>query len=76
MCATIECADEYAHWRVSEGKHGQLTVRLALYNHKPWKWGTYKIPFNTLAEVKEALPRILEIYPQIVPEAFKDSERP
>ena len=65
--AHIVCEDEYAPSLVKEGKHGQLTIRVADYSATPWKWRRMKGMFTTLTEAKAAFSTLLADHPELMP---------
>ena len=71
VCAEIIGVEEYVPRKVKIGDHYPLTLHIADHSKKPWKWVRAKNKFNTLAEAKSALVRILKSNPYLMPEEDK-----
>lgn len=69
-CAvTIYCEDDYRPSDIKEGKHKELTVKIADYSAEPsFQWRTLKQRFKTLAEAKEAAIKFLSEHPVFRPD--------
>lgn len=68
----ILCADAYVPAFVREGKHGPLTIGVAVYNEKPvgFTWKYFKVKSDTLKEAKERCQSYVDRHPEI----FKNAD--
>lgn len=67
IAARIECTVGYHPVIVTSGDHPVLTLYIADYSKKPWKWVTVQRRMKTLQEAKDALVSLLEKYPHLTP---------
>ena len=62
--AMLYCKDEYVPATAKSGQHSELTIYIADYSVKPWKWRRFKKPANTLTEAKDRVAAFLKNYPE------------
>jgi len=74
--AYLSCEDSYAPWRVREGKHGPIIIRVADWNvskerHGAFEWRRLKKEAKTLEEAKEIVLDFWKKNPIKMPEEMR-----